>query len=259
MSLTQLELSGSYRQQLSGNNFLMIGAMIGGMQRAFETDQLRWDIQFDGKVPDFSIDPGENFDDLSRFMFDFSAGLNWHLQGSNTKTRIQTTDYGQSSITETFSRPSFSLDLGGAIYHLNRPVASFFDNDDVKLRSRISLYGVSAFRLSERFDLVVEAMAQFQGVYREVLLYGAGRIYLDPDPKNLLALQLGLSGRFGDSFAPAINFLYKDFRFGFSYDINTSDFNIATNRNGGPEFSFRYIFQGKEKDCGGCLTCPKYL
>ena len=259
MSLTQIGLAGSYTHQLAEQHFLTSGFMVGGMQRAFEEDQLRWDIQFDGKVPDFSIPHGENFDNLSKFMFDLSAGANWHVQVKDKKEDGEEElcatceDYGAVPAV----RPRFSMNLGAAIFHVNKPNTSFFDDDDVKLRSRVSLYAIGALKLASRADLVFKSSAQFQGVYREALLGLGGRFYLNTDADDLLAIQLGGNLRFKDAFIPQVELFYKNWQFGFTYDINFSDFQIATNSKGGPEFSIRYIINRvKTKPVG---ICPIYI
>ena len=256
LSFTHLELAGSYRQQLSATNFIMFGAMLGYMQRSFDPANLRWDVQFDGKQYDQFIN-GETFVDESRSMVDFSAGFNWHVQGA-TRTVSATQSSGANGPgATTTARPKYAFDFGAALFHINQPNTSFFGDDDVNLRSRISLYGLGALSLSSRLDLTLNAMAQFQGVYREALLNAGIRAYLNSTPQDLLALEFGLTYRFGDAFAPGLQILYKGWRAGFTYDINTSPFNKATNRNGGPEFSIRYIIQGK--GCPPCYSCPTYL
>lgn len=257
MSLTQLGLAGSYTQQLAPSHFLTAGLMIGGMQRAFEDDLLRWDIQFDGKTPDFSIPHGEGFSDMSRFMFDLSAGANWHIQvkGAKEETEGCITCEDEGAIPNV--RPKFSMNLGAAIFHVNKPETSFFNDSDVKLRSRVSLYAVGAVKLIPKLDLVFKSSAQFQGVYREALLGLGGRFYVKDDPNDLLAFQVGLNGRFGDAIIPQVEIFVKNWQFGFTYDVNTSPFDIATLSNGGPEFSVRYIINRvKTKPVG---ICPIYI
>ena len=283
MTLNQIELAGSYRHRLSRTNFIMAGVMIGGMQRGFEPDELRWDIQFDGKQFNPGLS-GETIPNSTNFMVDFSAGFNWHVQGDKVKSDPSSksgsntgggtnTNSGNNTGTKnypntaapnppvstkrTFARPSFAFDFGAAIFHLNRPNASFFDNDDVQLRSRISLYGFGGIRLSNHFDLTANAMAQFQGAYTEVVAGPGLRGYINTDPENLLALELGVLFRFGDAFAPNFQLIYKNWRAGFSWDVNTSPFQKATNRIGGPELSFRYLIA---PPCViECTTCPDYF
>ena len=51
----------------------------------------------------------------------------------------------------------------------------------------------------------------------------------------------GLSYRAGDAMIAHFEVFYLNWHFGLSYDINTSAFSAACNRNGGPELSLRYI------------------
>ena len=259
MSLTQIGLAASYTQQLAEQHFITAGFMLGGMQRAFEEDALRWDVQFDGKLPDFGIPSGENFSDMSRFMFDISAGANWHIQIQDKKGE----DEGETCATcEDFGsvpavRPRFSLNLGAALFHVNKPNTSFFDDAEVKLRSRASIYAIGALKVAPVADIVFKSAAQFQGVYRETLVGLGARFYVKPDPNDLLAFQLGGNLRFGDAFFPQVEIFVKNWQFGFTYDINFSDFDIATLSNGGPEFSVRYIINKVKTKPKG--ICPIYI
>ncbi len=59
---------------------------------------------------------------------------------------------------------------------------------------------------------------------------------------------IGLCVKFGQGFIaqiaiPGIEFFYNGWQAGFTYDINISDFNVATSKKGGPEISLRYIFR----------------
>ncbi|HRF37497.1 MAG TPA: hypothetical protein PK198_01815, partial [Saprospiraceae bacterium] len=54
---------------------------------------------------------------------------------------------------------------------------------------------------------------------------------------------------------PGIELTYDRWMAGFTYDINISPFNVATNRRGGPEFSLRYII-AKVPALGAFKVCP---
>ncbi|MEM6772440.1 MAG: hypothetical protein AAF597_17825, partial [Bacteroidota bacterium] len=73
-----------------------------------------------------------------------------------------------------------------------------------------------------------------------------------------IAGQGGLGYRFdriGDAFFPHIQLHYNAWRVGLSYDINVSDFRVATQGNGGPELSIRYIIK-KVRPVPSRRFCP---
>jgi len=219
---TQLGLSGSYVHPLTkaenNRQFLSGGVQIGLTQRSFDTRNLQTGLQYN----DGSFNPigptGEEgvFDDNVSYG-SLSAGLNYRLQNPGVAENKR-----------------LRLDLGGAVYHLMRSNKSFTQNQNYKLERRISLYGISSFQILSTWDLGLLATGQFQGSHKE-LVFGANiRKYFDA-----VSLMLGLSYRATDRDAiiPNINLDYRNFSFGFSYDWNISQFDIATNGRGGPELS----------------------
>jgi hypothetical protein len=60
----------------------------------------------------------------------------------------------------------------------------------------------------------------------------------DDDP---LIIGAGLGYRFGDAWIMYLEANYQQWNLGLSYDINTSDFQTATNGRGGLELSLQYL------------------
>ena len=54
-----------------------------------------------------------------------------------------------------------------------------------------------------------------------------------------------------DSYIPEITASFKNWDFGFSFDITKSNFELPTNRRGGPEFFLR-------KNIFNCIQVPPY-
>jgi hypothetical protein len=109
---------------------------------------------------------------------------------------------------------------------------------------RFTAYLMPTIQLASPLDLVLAGSAQFQGKYMEVLGGGGLRIHLSQRRAREMALQLGCAYRFnslGDAIIPGIEFQYSSFLVGFTYDINISEFQAATNRYGGPELAVRYL------------------
>ncbi|GJM32978.1 MAG: hypothetical protein DHS20C18_19790 [Saprospiraceae bacterium] len=220
LSLTQLEISVAHTSWLGGGFTLTPGLMIGGGQRSFDPVNLFFDNQFNGK--EFEPNSGEeNFEDETKFLFDISGGLNLHYQTCQSRT---------------------SFDIGTGIFHLNRPKANFYNDWEIRLPSRLSIYGLGIIQLTGKVDLLINALGQFQGPYTEVLLGGGGRFYLKPGSRpGRTAIDVGLGYRLEDAVILNAGLNYKMWQFGLSYDINTSGFERATNGNGGLEFSLGYI------------------
>ncbi len=237
LSWAGLNLSASYSTELAKNTFLTGGLTLGFNNRAFKSGELTFDSQWNGDLFDQSLPTGENFDNTSDLFLDLSAGGNLRLQNDDQRTK---------------------LDFGLGFFHLNRPRQDFFDNNKIRLPIRISVYALGAVKLTESLDFLLRMTTQFQHVYREYTPAVAMRLYLDQSRGKELAIQAGVNYRFNeisDAIIPTIELHYRTFAVGINYDINISDFEVATDQKGGPEIWVSYIIK-KVKPLGVFKTCP---
>lgn len=235
LNLTNLNINGSYTHQLSPKAFLSAGAQAGFSRRGFDIDDLSFDIQYDpvtsGQDP--SKGNGEAFETFSNNFADLSAGINFRFQ-----------DFSSCEIVNDLSKRSF-LDLGIGIFHINRPDQAFGNEGDSRLFIRYSPYLLANKQVHESVDVFGNLNFQFQGPYKEWLVALGGRAYIDRTPGEQVALALSVgyrfNNKFGDAIFPALELQVDRIHASFSYDINISDFNVATNGRGGPEFTIRYM------------------
>jgi hypothetical protein len=89
--------------------------------------------------------------------------------------------------------------------------------------------------------MVVDALYQQQQDYQELLVMGGARYHLQLDEAETLMVQFSAGYRLEDAIITYLGVQYAQWKVGFSYDINTSAFQVATNRNGGPEVSLQYL------------------
>lgn len=234
LSWSQLGLNASYIHQISEEQFLSAGFQIMGGQRAFDPKQLRFDDQYNGDIFDESIPSAEAFLKTSVAYFDLGAGINWYFQDEDSRTRIH---------------------IGLGFYHLNRPGISFLGDKELQLPLNGRTYAMAAIELQQKLDLVVNGLWHYQGPYQEAIFGPAVRYHLNQDRGKELALQAGVSYRLSDALVSHFEVFYQNWHLGISYDINTSAFYAATNRNGGPELSLRYIIT-KVKPPDTFKACP---
>jgi len=227
LSLGSLTVNGSYTRAITRSFFVTGGAYIGGGQRRFDTKDLEWESQWTGDFFDPTWDTGESFSRTSFLFFDLGAGLNLRLQGRD-RTRI---DVG----------------LGG--YHLTRPNYAFYkpadvnSAADVKLPIRTSIYAMGVLKLFSRLDLYANGLRQNQGPYEETVLGGGLIIHISNKLAREVELHLGVATRLEDAIIPMIALGYDGWKAGFSYDVNTSNFERATDGYGGPEFFLNYTWK----------------
>lgn len=228
MSRTNVGVSASYSLQVSPVLFLTAGGHVGINQRAFDTRDLTYDQQFNGDQFDATL-PREAFDNTSIATLDLASGLNVRLQSAD------------ANILTKRSR----LDVGVGVHRLTTPREGFNMNEDIQLPIRFSPYLLGTLMLSPSFDLQVRGTAQFQGEYRENVVGAGAKVYINRKPARELAMLLGASYRFnsfGDAMIPHVEFHIQQWMLGLSYDINISEFQVASDRQGGPEVALRYLF-----------------
>ena len=233
--LTTVTLGGSiaYALRISKMHFFSAGALVSYGQRRFTTEQLTFDEQFNGDQFVPSLPTGEDFSGTSFSFLDLGAGLNWHFQHS--------------------ARTKF--DVGAALFHINKPKQSFFDDNDVLLARKLTLHLKGSVRISSHIDLVPGFLYQKQNTYRETVIGSSLRYHLNQHKGKETALLIGGWSRLKDALVVSAGLDYRNLQLGLSYDINTSDFNVATQNRGGPEIGLLYIIT-KVRDPGEYKSCP---
>lgn len=234
LSRTNITLSTAYTHQLSDKHFLSGGLQLGVGQRRFQTDELTFDNQFNGDVYDENLPTNENFSNKNFIFGDLNAGINWHFQ---------------------LSKKGISADVGIGLAHINKPRQSFFDNEDIRLARRMSIFAKANIPITPIIDLQLAVLIQQQGAYRENI-YGTNlKYHFNKTTGNEMGVYVGAWHRIGDALAFSAGVDYLNLSVGVSYDINISPFNTATNGAGGPEISVIYTIT-KVKSLEEFKSCP---
>lgn len=234
LSNIQLTLSGAYIQPLNEENFISVGFQAGMVQRAFKEDKLTFNNQYNGDIFVPTAATGETFSGLKVSKIDFSAGINYHFQMQDNRSR---------------------LDAGVALYHITKPEFSFYSNGGVPLSMRLPVYVKTTLQMSPKLDLKLFSWWQLQSPYREWVAGGGARYIISDQPGKCYAASLLGSYRFGDAAIMAGELEFNQWRLGVSYDWNTSPFEVATNGKGGPEFFVQYLIT-KVKPLKSYKACP---
>ncbi|PSR12231.1 MAG: hypothetical protein DA408_11725 [Bacteroidetes bacterium] len=237
LAMANVGLYGSYTRPIKAQSFLTVGLNAGLGQRSFDTDDLRFGRQFDMGLGVFNPALGneEVFANQSHIFFDAALGVNFRWQALQRDALID--------LLEKRSK----LDIGIGVHHLNRPDMSFIEDMKVKLPMRFSPYAAGTIQVGNPLDIQLAIMGQFQNTYRQFLGTAGLKLHLNRTPGNQWSVLLGVGYRFdefGDAWFPALELNYHEMlRASISYDINISDFNIATRRRGGLELNVRYLIK----------------
>jgi len=244
------KLSGSYSKRMGGyrneSHYLVLGAEAGVSQRNIDLLALRYGTQHSGEGtfdPSLPSLEGPNFDRDNFVFADISAGLMWFsvLDENN------------------------SFFIGGAYSHLNRANISFNGEEDETLYTKVTLHAGGEFAGNGgRIALVPNIVTFFQGPSWQLVPGTAVRFRLGNSRRYYQAFQIGVWARIThkledqthmDALILTTRFEYEDFGIGFSYDLNTSSLNQASNFNGAFEFSVNYRICGPEKRN---VYCPNF-
>ncbi len=180
-------------------------------------------------IPDFPV----GFSRTSLFYLDISAGLNFSIA------------LGKNS----------GVSFGVGAYHLNQPNVSFLGDDGEKLYSRWVVQGSGEIGFGEDLPLSIipSVVFMYQGPHNEI----TGSIMAKWKANEDFAISGGIGYRTSDAFIPMIRIDYKIASLAFSYDMNNSTLNTASNSNGGMELSLIFrpsIFN--EKQACQTIFCP---
>jgi type IX secretion system PorP/SprF family membrane protein len=237
LTLAALNLSGSYNRILSKNHILSLGIAVGLGNRGFDLRNLTWDKQWTqqgGYNPISSS--GEDFDVQSVTFVETGAGINYRLQKTN-RTKV---------------------DFGVGAFHLYQPVTTFYNTDNKRLPTNISFSTIGSIELTSVFDLQLHGLHQLQSAYRETVIGGLGKYYLNNTRGKETEIHFGLGYRTARSWIPTLAVAFQQWYVSLSYDIDNTEFNNIVNSNkGGPEIHFRYIITNV-KPLSTVKLCPIY-
>jgi type IX secretion system PorP/SprF family membrane protein len=233
LSWTQIGLRLSYLRSLSEQHQLSAGFGLDLGQRALQAAQLQFGDQYNGELFDPDLLSGESLARQASGLSSLSAGIHYQFRGYRSRNKTG---------------------FGVAISHINKPSIQFFDDQAVILPTWFRVHLNSVIETNEEWDVTVRSHYFKQGSYQEILL-GAGGRYHWQRPDDPLIIGAGLGYRFGDAWIAYLETVYQQWSLGLSYDINTSDFQTATNGRGGLELSLQY-FLLQAKPPAEFKACP---
>jgi len=139
----------------------------------------------------------------------------------------------------------FSYAIGVGANNLNQPQESLEKqkNSEVGLGMRYTAQIGAVARVSDRLRLMPAVLYQSQSTATELVLGNEFNYSLaNPDYESVATgVFVGIYYRNNDAIMGTAGLDWKGFRFGVSYDYNTSSLKEASNGNGGFELSIRYI------------------
>lgn len=233
------------------NKLLKISAGIqGGFNyKTINTDNLKWDRQYNGYEHDPSLPSGEIAPRSSITSYDLGFGGNFN--------------YAKS---EKFisAKDGNKFNAGFSLYHFGLPLNSFIITSE-KLETRYILHFNGDFNIpGSKQSVMPSFIVMRQGPSSEFVLGAMYKFVLVDQSivtgiKKPSAFALGVQYRYKDAVIPCILYQYDKYSLGLSYDINVSALTPASKRNGGLEVMLRYnMSPGYGKNLGRSNTKSSY-
>ncbi|MEI8202804.1 MAG: PorP/SprF family type IX secretion system membrane protein [Bacteroidota bacterium] len=216
------------------NHFIGLGVAVGVGQRSIRYNDLYFDSQWDGSAYNPNLSSTENFSKTQFWFYDISAGLHWYYQ----------------------MKKQLGFEAGAAMWHINKPKMTLFTDQSIVLNSKINIFAKAPITIGDNTNFVPEVLLMIQNPYNEFLFGGSFKFFTDTKTNFYSAINAGIFLRLADAAVVSVGVDYRKLNVGFSYDINFSRLNVASNAQGGPEITLQYIIDKKKRIKHKEVPCP---
>ncbi len=246
---TTISLALSSVLYLNSTNIFSVGFMGGWGQNSLNTNDLKWDSQFNGQTYDPLSGSNETFNFENNNYTDFSTGIFW-AHGDLIKS--------------IYSNGGFNIKTGVAFHHITRSNNSLSPTVSNKLYPKLVFHtnmhiGINNTKiaLNPKFLSFLQgpSKAFVGGLFIKYLIKEELK---SSDTFKKVAISIGSYYRVGDALSPSIEFDFSKFAVGVAYDMNISGLATATNGNGGPEFFIRFQNIKPLLSQEGSVTSPRF-
>lgn len=238
-----ISISTAYHKSLDEDGYHQLGVGFQGTYAARFLDGKRLNFQ-DGLQADgtWLVSPTEqvNQEELTVHHFDMNAGVLYN--GSFTGND--------------------NLYLGVSVYHINQPKESFLGNDQIVLPVRVTVDAGGYFPLGLTGNtFYASGLYSRQAIAKEFVVGGALAFKVNDDDDNATNVYLGSWVRFSnvtDAIIPYVGLDFGSFNLGLTYDVNVSNFKLATQSRGGVEISLIYKLNKSDGGKNWAIPCPRF-
>lgn len=188
---------------------MSLGASFSIRNHSINPERLTFETQWIENGFDPSLPQDETFRETSVMYFDMNAGIDISYKAT----------------------PNMFIRAGLAINHLTNPHYSFFGSKNT-LSLKTMLYSELDITVAEKTKIFPKIYLSMQDKTSELLL-GCNVSY----QPRVEPFYLGLWYRWGRDIIPVAGLEFKKIQLMFAYDINISNYTLATNTKGGFELS----------------------
>ena len=176
-----------------------------------------------------------------------SNGFDLNLP-SNQTFGMGTLTYGDinTGLMYNFNGEAGSFYLGASAYHLTRPRESFLNNSMNRIPVRYTVHAGGGFNVGLDGSIYGSGLFMSQGNISQAVVgmaYGK-QLASALDDIRVFA---GAWYRNRDAVIPYVGYIYNNFQFGLTYDVNISQLSTSVSRYRSFEVSMIYIFLDKSE------------
>ncbi|MDF2449164.1 MAG: hypothetical protein K0R26_1668 [Bacteroidota bacterium] len=236
-STNQFYLSGSYIHKVNKDSTLLwsTGLNLGFSNTSFNYNKMTFDSQYDGTNYNGSYATGENFTGFAANYADVTLG----------------------TVVKYILKQRAYLQYGLTYSHLNSPRITFQNNTSVKIDPKFYNYISVQYPVTPKVDVVFEMLQQNQGKFNEFIPSLMAKLHLNEMKQQQIGA--GFNYRAKDAIVARLFYQVKTLNVGLAYDLNTSKFIAATNRQGAVEIYLTYIFKKLIPFVPKTRVCPIYM
>jgi len=218
----------SYHHQLNNNTSIGLGFSAGYVNKRIDVQKISFSQQFSTGGFDLSLPNGEtSFSNIKPF-FTYATGV------------LYQTHFGGE---DDFSN---RIRAGVSLFHLNKPKQTFYNDENEIVPMRFSFQLEYFHEIGAESFYEIKYLQQFQANvnYSMISLNYSKSIGGENFHDNTIGL--GINYRLQDAIAPNIYLSIRNYKFMYTYDINSSGLKSGLNQPKSMELSFQYLFTKDE-------------
>lgn len=233
---TQISIVPSYFYSLDSIWSFSLGIMATWTQHHIDYSKFYFDNQYNGVIFDPSLPSSELFPKSQFHYFDVHSGL----------------------LIRYLRKNDLPVYLGLALFHINNPRKTFYNEFSVKLDKKWTTYIQSRHKINNYVYVLPYFYWFHQGTLNE--MYIGGYLQQKTRDVNFQSFYIGTWFRFKDAAIISLATDYQNIHLAISYDINISPLVAASSGRGGLEIAIRYIFSKMQKNIfPEKHICPTFL
>mgnify|MGYP000866841817 CR=1 FL=1 len=158
--------------------------------------------------------------------------------------------YNSGIVEDYFKKHDFDAYAGIAVYNVNRPNQSFFEQTDARLPMHYKVNAGLKYHATKQFALFPTFLYSSQNLNNQFnfgMYANIRTVKTIEAKKSVVNIIAGLWYRVWDSYITTIGFTWYDFKFALSYDLNASNLEYNNRGKGATEVSLKYSIPSKNR------------